>query len=102
MKPTIAILAALALAGCASLTDAGRITAKSVEFYGALKANGVTIDGKVTREEAPGYLAAVAQVFGDRIPDELMPAVRDVCALSDGIETDLDAEAAAVCAQVAS
>lgn len=71
MKRTIlAGASALALAGCGVNTLADN-----------LAANGVTIDGEITRAEAPGYVIAVYQTYGDFIPPWIRGKLGTACNL---------------------
>lgn len=94
--------AALALSGCAEFTPETVIgaTGDLLTFSAAAQARGVNLDGTITAEEAPGYLAAMWDVWGDDIPPEWAPVAVQVCALAAIVQTDLDDEAEAVCAAV--
>jgi len=97
MKAALAILAATALSGCASLAAP---TATAAEFYLNLRIAGVDVDGKITKAEAPAYISAAVITFGDEIPPEYHGALALACDLSGDIASNYDAEAAAACASV--
>lgn len=102
-KALAALLAALALSGCAQLEnlDNAAVATRAAEFAQfATEATkrGVVLGDGIGRDEIPGYLAAAATTWGGEIPAEMRPWITEVCVASALIKTDLDAEAAAVCA----
>lgn len=97
--------AVFGLVGCAAFEEAfesGSVIGAVKEgsaLYFALKRNGVVVDGNITRDEAPGYLTALREVFGEKVPKEYQDLLAEVCVVAADIETELDAESAALCGQ---